>query len=389
MLLVDKYIINDKKDVIFHKDEYRKLLKTVPDEERIKKEYDYYTKEDDNRSLLKKNNDYQKYLIKEKVSKFNKMSNILIHGYNKSTLVKLFLQEIYGPVINKLETESYKITGYGNMPVYVDIQQSTHHIVIDPHNTGIDKYIIQEVVKKYAMQSTVNFNEDVVPFNIVLIKNVDCLSYYAQTSLRYTMETYYKTCKFILCASQLSKILDPLRSRCIRIRLPKPTEGELFNYIYEIAHKENISIHASTVNNIIANSNRDVNTCLWWLEYYRNDIYDFTFSWKTYLQNVVSLLHYIHTNKQIINISTVVSIRLNFNTILITNITGSEIMLELLSQIITKHPEYNQSFIKKIVFEFQKYEARLPIGTRIIMHLEALIMSLFKIFFSEPYIVPT
>ena len=93
MLLVDKYIINNKEDVIFHQDEYRKLLKTVPNEERIKKEYEYYTKANDDRSLVKKNNDYLKYLVKEKVSKFNKMSNILIHGYNKSTLVKLFLQE--------------------------------------------------------------------------------------------------------------------------------------------------------------------------------------------------------------------------------------------------------------------------------------------------------
>ena len=50
-----KYIINNKEDVIFHQDEYRKLLKTVPNEERIKKEYEYYTKANDDRSLVKKN----------------------------------------------------------------------------------------------------------------------------------------------------------------------------------------------------------------------------------------------------------------------------------------------------------------------------------------------
>jgi len=383
MLLVDKYKVKSKKDIIFHKDIYNKLLNDVPPEQMIEKENELLKDIDG----VQKCADYIKQLKMEKIYKFTRMSNLLIHGVLKHTLVQTFLQEIYGDEINDLQTESYKIVGYGNTDVFINIKQSKYHIIIEPNNTGIDKYIIQEVVKEYAKQEVLCFENIIVPFKIVLINNIDNLSYYAQTSLRYTMERYHRTCKFILCASQLSKILDPLRSRCKPIRVPKPSNKELFNYIYTIANKENIDIHASSINNIVANSNRNVVTCLWWLEYYRNNIYDFTFGWKKYLNNITVMLHYVHTKKRVINIASIVHIRQIFNKILITNITGSEIIIELLTQIIEDYPQYDKAFVISITTVFQQYESRLSKGTRIIMHLEALVMNLFYVFFKYPYTV--
>ena len=383
MLLVDKYKIKSKKDIIFHKDIYNKLLNDVPINIQLEKEKELLLDIDG----VQQCNNYKKQLKMEKIFKFVRMSNLLIHGVHKNTLVQMLLREIYGDDIDDIQTESYKITGYGNSDVFINIKQSKYHIIIEPNNTGIDKYIIQEVVKEYAKQQILCFENTIVPYKIVLINNIDNLSYYAQTSLRYTMERYHRTCKFILCASQLSKILEPLRSRCKPIRVPKPTNKELFSYIYTIAHNENISIHSSTINNIIKNANRNSVTCLWWLEYYRNNIYDFTFGWKTYLNSITSILNYVNTKKRVINIASIIQIRQIFNKILITNITGSEIIIELLTQIIEQYPRYPKEFVIEITKVFQQYESRLSKGTRIIMHLEALIMNLFNVFFKFPYII--
>lgn len=81
------------------------------------------------------------------------MPNLLIHGppgCGKHTLIKLLLEDIYDSGINDIFTEKYDIHGYGNTVVEVDIEQSKYHLMIEPNNTALDKYLIQEVVKEYA-----------------------------------------------------------------------------------------------------------------------------------------------------------------------------------------------------------------------------------------------
>lgn len=374
MLLTDKYKIKDKSDVFFYKNIYKKVLNYIPKEEI----YDVIKN-----MSIEQIKEFQKEFDENKIRKFTEMPNILIHGFHKSSLVNIFLKELFGPSVEDIESVSYKIIGYGNSDVDIDILQSPHHIIIEPNKTGIDKYIIQEVVKEYAKQQSLTFTTSLVNYKIVLINNVDNLSYYAQTSLRYTMERYYNTCKFILCASQPTKIIEPLRSRCATIRMPKPSENELLNYIMKIALKENLTISPSSALYIVNNSNRSINMCLWWLEYYKHNIYDFSLSWKKYLHIIVDLLFYIYNTKKAIKTASIISIRETLNTLLITNITGAQIMMELLTQIINENKITNKLFMLKIVELFHKYDYRLANGTRYIIHIEALIINLCELFYKQ------
>ena len=52
-------------------------------------------------------------------------------------------------------------------------------------------------------------------FKVVVIHEIDRLSANAQASLRRTMETYMPTCRIIANAESLSKVIAPLRSRCL------------------------------------------------------------------------------------------------------------------------------------------------------------------------------
>ena len=62
------------------------------------------------------------------------------------------------------------------------------------------------------------------------------MSYYAQTSLRRTMERYNDKCRFMMWCKSLSKVIEPLQSRCICLRIPSPTDDELFRYIFKISN---------------------------------------------------------------------------------------------------------------------------------------------------------
>ena len=125
------------------------------------------------------------------------------------------LAKIMPSNLKKLNVK-YMISGYGSNSIEMEIPQSLFHIEIFPTGTGLDKYLVQEVIKEYAAKNLLSFERERT-FKIVWIHNIDELSYYAQTALRCTMEKYCKTCKFILTGKQLSKIIEPLRSRCLSI----------------------------------------------------------------------------------------------------------------------------------------------------------------------------
>ena len=140
-------------------------------------------------------------------------------GGGKGHLVNMLLEKIYDKSVNNIKEVEYTVVGYGNSKTKVDIKQSNYHIIVEPNNNGFDKYLIQEIVKEYARRQMLNIFRTKKKFKVVLVDTVDNLSYYAQASLRRTMEKYVNNCKFILLSHQLSNVIEPLRSRCLCIRI--------------------------------------------------------------------------------------------------------------------------------------------------------------------------
>ena len=382
MLLINKYEIINKQDIKFHYDIYNKLLNNVSKYNFIIKELYFVNNNKTFNDFCINYKQYNKELYKEHFNKFKKLPNILIHGgtgSGKKTLINMLLREIYGSQADNIKIETYNIMGYSNNEINIDIIQSNYHMIIEATNSGVDKYMIQEIVKEYAKQKILQVFANNIPFKIIVINNVDNLSYYAQTSLRCTMERYHKTCKFILCGYQISKIIEPLRSRCLNIRVPRPTQNELFGYLLDISIKEKINISCNTINYIINKSELNIKYCLWWMDYYRNKIYNFNISWKEYLHPIIDCFHNIYKQKKIITINIINEIRNIINNILITNIVGSEIIIELLKQLINTHPEYPTKLYLQILETFSIFEIRLSKGKRCVIHIEALIMKICHI----------
>ena len=383
-MLIDKYQINTKYDIKFHKDIYYKLLNYTSQHDTIINEHNYIKQHKTHQGYLLNYKEYLKNKETEKFNKFKKLPNLLIHGHTgsgKKTLIKMLLREIFGDQVEKTKLETYTITGYGNSETEINIIQSNFHMIIEPNNTGFDKYIIQEIVKEYAKKNIMQIFETKIPYKIIFINNVDNLSYYAQTSLRCTMERYHDTCKFILCGYQISKIIEPLRSRCLNIRIPRPNKLELFDYLLEISIKEKINIDISTINHIIIKSESNIKNCLWLLDYYKNKVYDFKVSWKTYITPIIEFIHQTYVYKKTASLIVMLEIRNILNNVLITNISGSELMTELLNQLIMLHPEYPYDLFAQILETFSVFEIRLSKGKRSIIHMEALIMKLCHICF--------
>jgi hypothetical protein len=57
---------------------------------------------------------------------------------------------------------------------------------------------------------------------VVIINEADSLSRDAQAALRRTMEKYMSNMRIILCANSTSRLIAPIKSRCLLMRVAAP-----------------------------------------------------------------------------------------------------------------------------------------------------------------------
>jgi replication factor C subunit 3/5 len=387
MFLIDKYKINKIDDIIIHKSIYNKLVIGSILENTIKNpnEIDEII-QTKNYELLNKFH-YSKPSI---YSNYERMTNLFIHGppgCGKHTLIKLLLIDIFDESIENTFVEMCNIKGYGNKAIPIEIVKSKYHLVIEPNNTGFDKYLIQEIAKEYAEQKLINMGYQKFPFKVILINNVDNLNIYAQASLRCTMEKYYKTCRFILCGTQTSKVMEPLTSRCLNIRIPAPSNEEMTQLIYHILLSENKLLKKSTIAEIVLHGQSNIKTTLWTLQMYLYKITNFELGWKKSLNQLVEFaIEFKKSKPSILTDKLIPKTRNILYDVFTTTIPGIEILYEIIQQIITSQ-QFDNKLLDQIIQISSDVESRLNKGKRSIIHLDYFMCKVYQtiyIFYNTP-----
>lgn len=317
---------------------------------------------------------YHKNILKRllSISSDESLPNIIFYGPSQSgkkTIVNMFLEMIFDESIYKMNDTKYTAVGSSGSGTEINIKQSNFHILIQPNNNNSDKHIVQDVIKEYAMRIPMNFFKTKKNFKIVLINDVQNLSYHAQTSLRRTMELYAKTCRFIMITSSLSKVIEPIRSRCHSIRIPSPTRSDIFKLLLKVSLKEDIKLKLKDYSDIRNKCGRNVKMCLWELENRKYNITD-----ELDLTKRIDILGDYLVNG---SIDDLLKIRAILYGILITNFSGTEII-----KLITKN------LLKKIETNYHKYmiinsaclsEYRFIMGRHEIHHLEKFVVDVYCI----------
>ena len=287
------------------------------------------------------------------------------------------LYYLFGENVYNLTTQKYKIqkskNNLNNVSSFIDvsIKQSLHHLIINPYNNNSDKYIIQDIVHEYVTRYPLNLNQSNKKFKIIVINSTEKLSYSAQMSLRRTMEKYTHICRFIFSCSSTSKILEPLQSRCVLIRVPNPTNSELIQTILQINYLENKLIDSNNLINIINKSKNNVKKTIFLLELYYLNIPSYN-SYDEQLDQIVNLINEKSFSK-FYEIQTII-----YN-LLTTNISGSLIIVDLVKKVINKN-KLNNDNIQKILKDAAKFNIKINNSRRDIIHLDCNILHLITLF---------
>mmetsp|Transcript_29377 Transcript_29377/g.43562 ORF Transcript_29377/g.43562 Transcript_29377/m.43562 type:complete len:202 (-) Transcript_29377:21-626(-) len=80
------------------------------------------------------------------------------------------------------------------------------------------------------------------------------------------MEKYAVSCRLILICNNPSKVIDPVRSRCLGIRVPAPTHDDICGVLKIIGQKENTTIPDELAINVARESSRNMRRAVLMLE---------------------------------------------------------------------------------------------------------------------------
>lgn len=303
-------------------------------------------------------------------------------GAGKKTLIMGLLRQIYGTPVERLkvETKPWKIElPSRNLELELTTVSSNYHVEINPSDAGNnDRYIVQEIIKEIARSRPVDTNSK-KGFKVLVLSEVDRMSKEAQHSLRRTMEKYSAACRLVLCCNNASRVIEPVRSRCLCVRVGAPSALEIVEVLHVVAKKENLALPEELASRIAASSGRDLRRALLAFEVARVQQYPFSDNqaisladWELYIQEIVSDCLKEQTPKMLF------VVRGKLYELLINCIPPEIIFKRMLTEFLRKTDDCLRH---KVVSSAAKFEHRLQQGSKPIFHLEAFlarVMSEYK-----------
>ncbi|CAL8575460.1 Subunit of heteropentameric Replication factor C (RF-C) [Xanthoria parietina] len=132
--------------------------------------------------------------------------------------------------------------------------------------------IVREKVKDFARMQLSNpplhyrDKHPCPPYKIVILDEADSMTQDAQSALRRTMETYSKITRFCLICNYVTRIIDPLASRCSKFRFKSLDQMNAKRRLEEIAELEAVKLETGVVNALIKCSEGDLRKAITFLQ---------------------------------------------------------------------------------------------------------------------------
>ena len=132
--------------------------------------------------------------------------------------------------------------------------------------------IVREKIKDFARMQLSNplpqyeVRYPCPPYKIIILDEADSMTQDAQSALRRTMETYSKITRFCLICNYVTRIIDPLSSRCSKFRFKTLDQGNAKKRLEDIAENESVKMEVGAVDTLIKCSEGDLRRAITFLQ---------------------------------------------------------------------------------------------------------------------------
>ncbi|CAD1812019.1 ATPase associated with various cellular activities (AAA) family protein [Candida parapsilosis] len=137
--------------------------------------------------------------------------------------------------------------------------------------------IVRQKIKNFARLTVSNptpedlKNYPCPPYKIIILDEADSMTNDAQSALRRTMETYANITRFALVCNYITRIIDPLASRCSKFRFKLLNSENSLNRLKYIANEEHLNLDKSqgedaVLNEVLRISNGDLRKAITYLQ---------------------------------------------------------------------------------------------------------------------------
>jgi len=104
------------------------------------------------------------------------------------------------------------------------------------------------------------------PFKIIVLDEADSMTQDAQSALRRTMETYSRITRFCLVCNYVTRIIDPLASRCSKFRFKSLDGGDAKRRLEGIAKAEGVSLDDAAADALVRCAEGDLRKAITFLQ---------------------------------------------------------------------------------------------------------------------------
>lgn len=104
------------------------------------------------------------------------------------------------------------------------------------------------------------------PFKIIILDEADCMTQDAQSALRRTMEQYSRITRFCLVCNYVTRIIEPLASRCSKFRFKSLDNAAAGDRVAEIARAEGLTLDEGVVETLIRCGEGDLRRAITYLQ---------------------------------------------------------------------------------------------------------------------------
>jgi len=133
--------------------------------------------------------------------------------------------------------------------------------------------IVREKIKNFARQTpraqTVSSDGKTYPcppYKIIILDEADSMTQDAQGALRRIMETYAKITRFCLVCNYVTRIIEPLASRCSKFRFTPLDNTSAFSRLSYIAKEEGVDVGPQVIDTLISSSHGDLRRAITYLQ---------------------------------------------------------------------------------------------------------------------------